>query len=175
MNRTATATLPTIQQWCEISRELREAEEAENSILADNADTPVSEAVVDRLVAARAAMLSTPAPNCAALLDKLEIVFERDRDDDDFTKTWDREILAQTFADMRRLLQISARDRLATVARYAERMASQLAADLLDISEAATFADGDPAAVVNLAEDALTNQAILAEQLKELADLIEAT
>ena len=137
MNRTATATLPTIQQWCEISRELREAEEAENSILADNADTPVSEAVVDRLVAARAAMLSTPAPNCAALLDKLEIVFERDRDDDDFTKTWDREILAQTFADMRRLLQISARDRLATVnldvpgVMYCEMFADLQPAELL--------------------------------------------
>lgn len=175
MATNVTDTIPTIQQWHEIARELREAEKAGAAINAKNADTPASDAIVERIVAARAAMLSTPAPNCAALLDKLGIIFAKDREDDESTNSWDRHIVAQTLADMERILgQNVHRDRLATVTRYAERMASQLAVDLLDITEAATFADGDASEVVKLAGDALTNQAILAEQLRELADLIEA-
>ena len=171
MNTNATATAPTIQQWGDLSWAYRDAIGAHERAQAEGELADELEKRTDTVIAARDALLAAPAPNQGALLEKLAIVFEDDGTG--FTTSWNRAHLAPTFADMERLLQVSARDRLATVTRYAERMASQLSADLLDISEAATFSNGDPSAVVNLAGDALTSQEILSEQLRELADLIE--
>ncbi|MBS7668811.1 hypothetical protein [Croceicoccus gelatinilyticus] len=56
----------------------------------------------DRLIAARTALLRIPAPDHAALLKKLEIVFKDDGTG--FLTAWNREYLHQTMADMQRLL-----------------------------------------------------------------------
>jgi len=86
MNCIATATLPPAAQWGP-ARAFRDSLAAHESAQSSGASVDQLEAMTDKVVAARELIFSTPAPNHAALLEKLRVIFEADADHG-FTAEW---------------------------------------------------------------------------------------
>ncbi len=106
MNCTATDTLPRATQWAP-ARAYRDALAAHEAAQASGVSVDELEAMTDKVITARDAVLTTPAPHHGALLEKMRVIFEADSDHG-YTAEWSRALIGETLADMERLLSPSA-------------------------------------------------------------------
>ncbi len=102
MADTATDTIATIRQFEAMTRAYYDANGRIEAAAAQGLEGDDLEALGDEFIARRDAFMQTPAPNLAGLHAKLKTVFAAD--ENGFTVEWSHKYLAQTLADIDRLL-----------------------------------------------------------------------
>ena len=106
MNTNTPDTTATIRQFEAMTRAYHDANDRIETAAAQGLEGDELEALGDEFIARRDAFMQTPAPDLAGLHAKLKTVFAAD--ENGFTVEWSHRYLAQTLADIDRLLRPTA-------------------------------------------------------------------